>query len=49
MQITLELPEDIAQGLESKWKDLPRVKRFSHARRHHTDTVMHRHFLIRRI
>jgi Uncharacterised protein family (UPF0175) len=22
MQITLELPEDIAQGLESKWKDL---------------------------
>ena len=25
MQITLELPEDIAQGLESKWKDLPRV------------------------
>ncbi|MEJ7605415.1 MAG: UPF0175 family protein [Bryobacteraceae bacterium] len=24
MQITLELPEDIAQGLESKWKDLPR-------------------------
>lgn len=25
MQITLELPEDIALGLESKWKDLPRV------------------------
>ncbi len=25
MQITLELPEDIAQGLGSKWKDLPRV------------------------
>ena len=25
MQITLELPEDIAEGLESKWKDLPRV------------------------
>ena len=25
MQITLELPEDIAQGLESKWKDLPRA------------------------
>jgi hypothetical protein len=24
MQITLELPEDIAQGLESRWKDLPR-------------------------
>jgi len=24
MQITLELPEDIAQGMESKWKDLPR-------------------------
>jgi hypothetical protein len=23
MQITLELPEDIAHGLESKWKDLP--------------------------
>jgi hypothetical protein len=25
MQITIELPEDIAVGLESKWKDLPRV------------------------
>ena len=25
MQISLELPEDIAQGLGSKWKDLPRV------------------------
>lgn len=25
MQITLELPEDIALGLESKWKDLPRA------------------------
>jgi len=25
MQIKLELPEDIAQGLESKWKDLPRA------------------------
>jgi len=25
MQITLELPEDIAQGLESLWKDLPRA------------------------
>ena len=25
MQITLELPEDIAHGLESKWKDLPRA------------------------
>jgi hypothetical protein len=25
MQIPLELPEDIAQGLESKWKDLPRA------------------------
>ena len=25
MQITLELPEDIAQGVESKWKDLSRV------------------------
>ncbi len=25
MQITLELPEDIAQGLGSTWKDLPRV------------------------
>jgi hypothetical protein len=25
MQITLELPEDIARGLESRWKDLPRV------------------------
>jgi hypothetical protein len=24
MQITLELPEDIAQGLESRWKDLSR-------------------------
>ena len=24
MQITIELPEDIAVGLESKWKDLPR-------------------------
>jgi hypothetical protein len=23
MQIKLELPEDIAQGMESKWKDLP--------------------------
>lgn len=25
MQIMLDLPEDIAQRLESKWKDLPRV------------------------
>ena len=25
MQIKLELPEDIAQGLESRWKDLPRA------------------------
>ena len=25
MKITLELPEDIAEGLESKWRDLPRV------------------------
>jgi hypothetical protein len=25
MQITLELPDDIAQGLESRWKDLPRA------------------------
>ena len=25
MQITLELPEDIAQGLESRWKDLSRT------------------------
>src|SRR6266404_8615980 len=25
MQITLELPEDIAHGLESKWKDLSRA------------------------
>lgn len=25
MQITIELPEDIAVGLQSKWKDLPRV------------------------
>jgi Uncharacterised protein family (UPF0175) len=25
MQITLELPEDIAHGLESRWEDLPRV------------------------
>ena len=25
MQITLELPEDIARGLESRWKDLPRA------------------------
>ena len=25
MQVTLELPEDIAQGLESTWKDLPRA------------------------
>ena len=25
MQITLELPEDIAQGLERKWQDLPRA------------------------
>ena len=25
MQITLELPEDIAQGLETRWKDLPRA------------------------
>ena len=23
MRITIELPEDIAVGLESKWKDLP--------------------------
>jgi hypothetical protein len=25
MHITLELPEDIAHGLESRWKDLPRA------------------------
>lgn len=25
MQITLELPEDIAHGLASRWKDLPRA------------------------
>lgn len=25
MQITLELPEDIAKGLASKWNDLPRA------------------------
>ena len=25
MQITIELPENIAQGLESRWKDLPRA------------------------
>ena len=25
MQIKLDLPEDIAQGLEAKWKDLPRA------------------------
>jgi hypothetical protein len=25
MEITLNLPEDIVQGLESKWKDLPRA------------------------
>lgn len=25
MQITLELPEDIAQALESTWEDLPRA------------------------
>lgn len=25
MQIMIELPEDIAKGLESKWKDLPRA------------------------
>jgi len=25
MQILLELPADIAEGLESKWKDLPRA------------------------
>jgi len=25
MQITLEPPEDIAQGLGSRWKDLPRL------------------------
>ena len=25
MQITIELPEDIAVKLESKWKDLPRA------------------------
>jgi hypothetical protein len=25
MQITFELPEDIAQGLESLWEDLPRA------------------------
>jgi Uncharacterised protein family (UPF0175) len=25
MQIMIELPEDIAGGLQSKWKDLPRA------------------------
>ena len=25
MQITIELPEDIAVGLQSKWNDLPRA------------------------
>jgi Uncharacterised protein family (UPF0175) len=24
MQVAIELPEDIAEGLRSKWKDLPR-------------------------
>jgi len=25
MQITFELPQDIAEGLESRWNDLPRA------------------------
>ena len=25
MEITVNLPEDIAHGLEAKWKDLPRA------------------------
>lgn len=25
MRITVDLPEEIARGLESKWKDLPRA------------------------
>jgi hypothetical protein len=25
MQITIELPDDIAEGFESKWNDLPRA------------------------
>jgi hypothetical protein len=25
VQITLEVPEDIAEGLESRWNDLPRA------------------------
>ena len=25
MQITIELPDDIVEGLESRWKDLPRA------------------------
>jgi len=25
MQITLEVPEDITQGFESRWQDLPRA------------------------
>ena len=33
MQITIELPEDIAVGLESKWKGLPRAALESQAPR----------------
>ena len=43
MQITLELPEDIAQRLESKWKDLPRAALESlalEAYRSHTLTLV---------
>jgi hypothetical protein len=25
MQLTIELPEDVVEGLESRWKDLPRA------------------------
>lgn len=24
MQVTIELPEDIAEGLQTKWRDIPR-------------------------
>ena len=49
MQITLELPEDIAQGMESKWKDLPRAALESlaleayrsHQQRSHSPAAVH--------
>ena len=36
----MELPEDIAQGLGSRWKDLPLVPRWKASRLRHTGPML---------